>query len=415
MSEPQPHSNANYVEFVALMATLMSLVALSTDAMLPALGEIGRDLGVGRDNDVQLVVTLIFLGIAVGQLAYGPLSDSAGRKPALLAGLGLFMVGCLLSLFSRSFPMMLTGRLLQGLGVAGPRIVTIAVIRDQYEGRPMARVMSFAMAIFVIVPIIAPAMGQGILLIADWRAIFGAFLVIATATALWFMIRQPETLPVDRRAPFTLTRISSGFREVLTTRATLGYTVAAGLGSGPFIAYLSTAQQVFQVQYGLGKLFPLYFALLSIALGTASLSNARLVMRFGMKALARWSLVMMGLISAGFFVVAYLADGHPPLWTLLAYLLLVFFCEGILYGNMNALAMEPLGHIAGIGASVVGALSMVISIAGGVLIGQAYDGTVLPLVAGFGILGFAALAPMRWTDSGAPRVRIPPAPPASDP
>ena len=382
------------------MATLMSLVALSIDAMLPALGTISRDLGVERDNDVQLVVTLIFLGIAVGQLAYGPLSDSTGRKPALLAGLGLFMVGCLFSLFSQSFPMMLTGRLLQGLGAAGPRIVTIAVIRDQYEGRLMARVMSLAMAVFIIVPIIAPAMGQGILLIAGWRAIFGALLAIAVATTLWFMIRQPETLPADRRVPFTITRISSGFREVLTTRAVLGYTVTAGLVSGPFLAYLSTAQQMFQVQYGLGKSFPLYFALLSIALGAAALSNAKLVMRYGMKALAHWALVMMGLISAGFFVVAYLAEGHPPLWALMVYLLLVFFCEGILYGNMNALAMEPLGHIAGIGAAVVGALSMVISIAGGGLIGQAYNGTVLPLVAGFGILGFAALAAMRWTESG---------------
>lgn len=293
--------------------------------------------------------------------------------------------------------MMLTGRLLQGLGAAGPRIVTLAVIRDRYEGRRMARVMSFAMAIFILVPIIAPAMGQGILLIANWRAIFGAFLVIAAATALWFMARQPETLPADRRAPFTITRISSGFREVLTTRPALGYTLAAGLASGPFIAYLSTAQQMFQVQYGLGRLFPFYFASLSIAIGAASLSNAKLVMRYGMKALARWALAMMGLLSAGFFVVAYLADGHPPLWMLVVYLLLVFFCEGILFGNLNALAMEPLGHIAGIGAAVVGALSLAVSIGGGVLIGQAYNGTVLPLVAGFGVLGFAALAVMRWT------------------
>ena len=399
LSNSQQHSGTSFVEFVALMAMLMSLVALSIDAMLPALGEIGRDLEVERDNDVQLVVTLIFLGIAVGQLAYGPLSDSTGRKPALLAGLGLFMVGCLLSLFSQSFPMMLAGRLLQGLGAAGPRIVTLAVIRDQYEGRLMARVMSFAMAVFILVPIIAPAMGQGILWIADWRAIFGAFLAIAVATALWFMIRQPETLPVDRRVPFTITRISNGFREVVTTRAALGYAVTAGLVSGPFIAYLSTAQQMFQVQYGVGKLFPLSFALLATALGAASLSNTRLVMRYGMKALAHWALVMMGLFSAVFFVVAYVAKGHPPLWAFVIYLLLVFFCEGILYGNMNALAMEPLGHIAGVGAAIVGAFSLVISIAGGSLIGRAYDGTVLPLVAGFGILGFAALAAMRWTES----------------
>ena len=383
------------------MATLMSLTALSIDAMLPALGAIGQDLGVERSNDVQLVVSAIFLGMAVGQLAYGPLSDSAGRKPALLAGLGLFMVGCVLSLFAQSFPMMLTGRLLQGLGAAGPRIVTVALIRDQYEGRRMARVMSFVMAVFIIVPIVAPAMGQGILLFASWRAIFSAFLVIAAATAVWFTIRQPETLPVERRVPFTFDRISRGIWEVLTTRDALGYTVAAGLVFGPFLAYLSTAQQVFQVQYELGRSFPLYFAFLSIALGAASLSNAKLVMRYGMKTLARWALVMMGLLSAGFFVVSYFAEGQPPLWGLAAYLLLVFFCVGILFGNLNAIAMEPLGHIAGVGAAVVGSLSTAISVAGGSLIGQAYNGTVLPLVAGFGILSLAALAAMRWTEAGA--------------
>ncbi|MCH9648131.1 MAG: multidrug effflux MFS transporter [Deltaproteobacteria bacterium] len=381
------------------MATLMSLVALSIDAMLPALGEIGRDLGVQRDNDVQLVVSLIFLGIAAGQLVYGPISDSVGRKPTLLAGLALFMVGCLLSLFARSFSMMLAGRLLQGLGIAGPRIVTVALIRDRYEGRLMARVMSFAMAVFIIVPILAPAMGQGILLLANWRTIFGAFLAIAAATAVWFWLRQPETLPVERRVPFTLGRIFRGFREVLATRTALGYTIAAGFVFAPFVAYLSMAQQMFQGQYGVGKLFPLYFALLAIAIGAASLSNTRLVMRYGMKKLAHWALVMTGLISAGFFVVAYLAGGHPPLWVFLAYLLAVFFCEGILFGNMNALAMEPLGHIAGIGAAVVGSLSTAISIAGGSLIGQAYNGTILPFVAGYGILGLAALAVMHWTES----------------
>ncbi len=382
------------------MAMLMSLVALSIDAMLPALGEIGRDLGVARDNDVQLVVSLLFLGIAVGQLAYGPLSDSTGRKPALLAGLGLYMVGCLCSLFAQSFSMMLTGRLMQGLGVAGPRILAVALIRDQYQGRQMARVMSFVMAIFIIVPMIAPAMGQGVLSIASWRAIFGVFLAMAIAVSFWFTIRQPETLPLERRVPLSPARVVSGFHEVLTNRTALGYTIAAGLVFGAFIGYLSTAQQIFQEQYGLGELFPLYFALLSIALGAASLINARLVMRYGMKPLSRWALTVIGLLSTGFFVVSYLAAGHPPLWALVAYLLVVFFCEGILYGNMNALAMEPLGHIAGVGASVVGSLSLLISLAGGTLIGQAYDGTILSLVAGFGALGIAALAVMRWTESG---------------
>lgn len=381
------------------MAMLMSLVALTIDAMLPALGEIGRDLGVERDNDVQLVVSLIFLGIAFGQLVYGPLSDSVGRKPALLAGLVLYMAGSLLCLLAQSFSVMLAGRLMQGLGVAAPRIVSVALIRDQYEGRLMARVMSFVMAVFILVPIIAPALGQGILLVADWRAIFVVFLVMAVVSSVWFILRQPETLPPARRIPLSVSRVATGFREVLTTRAALGNTIAAGLVFGSFIGYLSTAQQVFQVQYGLGNLFPLYFAVLSISIGAASLLNARLVMRWGMQSLSHWALSVMGSLSVGFFVVSYLAAGHPPLWALMAYLLLVFFCEGILYGNLNALAMEPLGHIAGVGAAVVGALSMVISLVGGTLIGQAYNGTILPLVAGFGALAIAALAAMRWTET----------------
>ena len=381
------------------MATLMSLVALTIDAMLPALGEIGRELGVERENDVQLVVSLIFLGIAFGQLLYGPLSDSVGRKPALVAGLALYMAGSLLCLFSWSFSVMLAGRLMQGVGVAAPRIVSVALIRDQYEGRRMARVMSFVMAVFILVPIIAPAIGQGILLVADWRAIFGVFVAMAAVSFVWFTIRQPETLPVERRIPLSVSRVANGFREVLTTRVALGYTITAGLVFGAFIGYLSTAQQVFQVQYGLGRKFPLYFALLSISIGAASLLNARLVMRWGMRSLSRWALSAIALLSVGFFFVSQADAGHPHLWALMSYLLLVFFCEGILFGNLNALAMEPLGHIAGVGAAIVGALSMVISIAGGTSIGQAYNGTVVPLVAGFGGLAIASLAAMHWTEA----------------
>ena len=397
MPADEPRS---FGERVALMATLMSLVALTIDAMLPALGEIGRDLGVARENDTQLVVSLVFLGMAVGQLAYGPLADSVGRKPALLTGLGIYMVGSVLSLVSETFLAMLAGRLLQGLGVAGPRIVTIAIIRDQYEGRRMAQVMSIVTAVFITVPLVAPAIGQAILLVATWRAIFGAFLATAAAAALWFLRRQRETLPEERRTPFTLARILGGAREVLSNRAALGYTIAAGLVSGPFLAYLSTAQQVFQVQYGLGRLFPLVFALLSLALGAAALSNAKLVMRFGMSRLARWALWVTVVSSAIFFGVSHGAAGQPPLPALVGFLLVVFFCLGMLFGNMTSLAMEPLGHLAGIGAAIVGALSMLISIAGATVMGQAYDGTVLPLVAGFGICGLAALGALTWTESG---------------
>lgn len=384
---------------MALLATLMSLTALSIDAMLPALGEIGDDLGAAHANDVQLVVSLIFLGMAAGQLVYGPLSDSFGRRPAMLAGLALYMLGCVVSLLSRSFAVMLAGRLIQGLGVAAPRIVCLALIRDQYGGRRMARVMSFVMAVFITVPVIAPSLGQAVLLIASWRAIFGVFLLIASGVSIWFALRQPETLDRDRRVPFSFSQVGKGLRAVLRIRRALGYTISAGLVFGAFVGYLSTAQQVFQEQYGLGKLFPLYFALLATALGLAALLNARLVMRFGMEPLVRWALWTIATLSGAFLVVAWLGSGQPPLWTLVAYLLAVFLCQGTLYGNMTALAMEPLGSIAGVGAAVVGALSLFISILAGTVIGRSYEGTILPLVVGFGSLALASLAVMRWVES----------------
>ncbi len=378
---------------------MMSLAALSIDAMLPALPEIGQALGVQRVNDNQLIVSLLFLGMAVGQILYGPLSDSAGRKPAIYVGFGLFIVGCLLSLFATSFPMMLVGRVFQGVGAAGPRIVTLALVRDQYNGRAMARVMSFVMAVFILVPVIAPAIGQTILLVAHWRAIFGLFLVLAIVASTWFALRQPETLLPAQRIPFSLARIARAIREIVTNRIAFGYTLAAGLVSGAFIGYLNSAQQIFQEQYGLGRLFPLFFAMLALALGSASFSNARLVMRFGMRALSLWALLSIGGFSIVFWGIAYALAGQPPLLALMIYLLISFFGIGILFGNMNALAMEPLGHIAGVGAAVVGSLSTLISLVLGTIIGQSYNGTVLPLVAGFAILSAASLVVMRWAES----------------
>jgi DHA1 family bicyclomycin/chloramphenicol resistance-like MFS transporter len=397
-------------EFVALTALIISLVAISTDALLPALPQIGQDLGVVRSNDNQLIISLLFLGMALGQMAYGPLSDSTGRKPAIYAGFGLFIGGCLLSLLATSFPVMLAGRVLQGVGAAGPRIVTIALVRDQYEGRAMARVMSFVMSVFILVPVVAPTFGQGLLIVASWRAIFGAYLGLALIAVTWFAFRQPETLVPNQRIPFSLHRIVRAIREIVTNRTAFGYTIAAGFIFGAFLAYLNSAQQIFQEQYGLGRLFPLYFALLALALGSASFSNARLVMRYGMRALSRSALLTIGGLSLVFWPISYALAGQPPLWSLTIYLLISFFCIGILFGNLNAMAMEPLGHIAGVGAAVVGALSTMISLLLGILIGQSYNGTILPLVGGFMILSIASLIIMRWAETSTPTVQNSPMP-----
>jgi len=391
-----------FTEFIALMAMMISLVAMSIDGMLPALSDIGKDLAVQRDNNTQLIISLFILGIAVGQMIYGPLSDTIGRKPTVYAGFCLFMLGCLLSLLAVNFGMMLAGRILQGLGLAGPRVVTIAIIRDRYEGRAMARMMSFVMAVFIIVPAIAPAFGQGILMLAGWRAIFGAFLALALAVSIWFAARQPETLVPGHRKPFSLKRTAVVFREICAIRAAFGYTLAAGLIFGAFQGYLNCAQQIFQIQYGRGAWSPLYYAVLALSIGGASLWNSRLVMRYGMRSLTRWFSLNLGAISTLFFLIASLLKGHPPLWALMLYLIISFFSLGLLFGNLNALAMRPLGHIAGAGAGIVGSFSILLAVPLGILIGQVYNGTVLPLVCGFALLGTAAAVVIHKTDEGKP-------------
>jgi MFS transporter, DHA1 family, multidrug resistance protein len=386
----QPSGHEASFEFIALMAVMTSIIAFSIDAMLPALPQIAADLGVADVNDRQLVVIVLFIGLALAQIAYGPISDTLGRKPAAYLGFTIFIVGSLLCTFAHTFQMMLIGRFLQGVGAAGPRIVSLALVRDLYSGRAMARIMSMVMGIFIIVPVIAPSVGQGLLLIGDWRLIFVALLAEGIIGLTWFAWRQPETLREDRRAPFSLRRILGAFAEAFTHPVTLGYTVAAGLVFGAFVGYLASTQQVLGELYRLGAQFPIYFGANALAFGAASMLNARLVMKLGMRRLAGSGLGATTMLSIIFFVVTLLLDGHPPLWMLMGYLLLTFFFVGVLFGNFNALAMEPMGHIAGVAAAVIGSLATIISSVLGWALGQAYDGTVRPMIAGFAVLTFLA-------------------------
>lgn len=384
-----PHENADVEagtslgEFVALMAFTMSLVALSIDAMLPAFPDMASDLGVTGANDIQLVVSTLFIGLATGQLFYGPLSDSIGRKPAIYIGFVLFILGSLLSMVASDFYLMLAGRLLQGIGAAGPRTVSVALIRDRFHGSEMAKVMSFIMTVFILVPIFAPALGQGILLVAGWRAIYAVFVLLALLLLVWLSLRQAETLPVEKRKPFTLANVFTAFAEVARSRIAIIYSMVAGCISGAFLSYLNTSQQIFQVQYGLGKLFPVYFGLLAVAVGCASLLNSALVMRFGMHRLANGALRVMMALSWLFLLLVWMHDGHPPLWLFMALCLALFFCIGVLFGNLNSIAMEPLGHVAGTAAAAIGSATTLLAVALGFLIGQAYDGTLVPMAVGF--------------------------------
>jgi len=378
-------------EFVALMAFTTSLVALSVDAMLPAFPDMIRDLGVAVVNDMQLIISLLFIGMALGQLFYGPLSDTIGRKPAMYLGFGLFIIGSVLSMIASDFEVMLAGRFLQGVGAAGPRTVAIALIRDRYHGSEMARIMSFVMTVFMMVPIFAPALGQFILLASGWRAIFASFVILSLMTLIWLAIRQPETLLKPDRLPLSFRKLRMAAREVLRTRLTMVATVVSGCVSGTFIGYLNVSQRLFQEQYQLGKQFPLYFALLAIAVGLASIMNGTLVIRFGMHKLANLALLTFMVLSWVFFLIVLLHDGHPPLWLFMPICLSLFFSLGLLFGNLNSIAMEPLGHIAGTGAAVIGSIATLLAVALGFITSQAYDGSLFPMAIGFASLATVSL------------------------
>ncbi|MFK5953179.1 MAG: multidrug effflux MFS transporter [Desulfobacterium sp.] len=394
--------NPGYREFIILMAVIISITALSIDMMLPALPDIGRDLGVEHPNDVQLVVSILILGLGIGQIFFGPLSDCFGRKPMVVTGFLIFTLGCLLSIFSRQFSVMLIGRLIQGIGVAGPRTAIVALIRDQYDGRAMARIMSAVMAVFILIPAIAPALGQVILLKTNWRAIFGVLIIQSIVALIWFTIRQPETLPRQHRIPFSAKRILNGLVEVCTNRLSLGYTLAAGFMLAVLLAYLNCAQQIFQEIYHLGRQFPFYMALIALSIGGASFVNSRIVMRFGMRSLSYLAVIFFIILMVLYLAVTFQMGGNSPLWLMMLCFILSFFCLGILFGNLNAIAMGPLGHIAGIGAAVIGSLSSLISSPLSVIIGRYYNGTTIPLAMGFVILGVFTLIIMYWADNFCP-------------
>ncbi|MCP4045898.1 MAG: multidrug effflux MFS transporter [Gammaproteobacteria bacterium] len=394
-----PPKSISTTEFVIMLAIMISIVALAIDIMLPTLDVIGQDLNVADPNDTQLVITSLILGFAVGQLIAGPVSDSLGRKPVIYFGYVVFIIGCLFSIFATSFTVMLVGRVLQGLGAASPRIITLALVRDSYEGRAMARIMSIIMAVFILVPAIAPAIGQAIIALSGWRSIFTLLMAMAIISVIWFALRQQETLPQKKRRDFSLLNILDGLKEACNYRSVIGYTAAAGLIFGAFIGYLSAAQQIFQISFEVGKLFPLYFGGASLAIGSASIFNAKLVIRYGMRLLTMRALICSTFVSTIFLIPTIMMDGVPPFWLFMSWLLVTFFCVGIMFGNFHALAMEQLGNMAGLGAAFVGSLSTFISLPLGWVIGYLFDGGILSLVAGFAFLGVCSIAVMQWAEA----------------
>lgn len=393
-------------EFIALLALCMSLVALSIDSMLPALPAIGSSFGITHENDQQFVVTALFAGLAIGQLLVGPLSDSFGRKRTVYYGLGIFMLGCLCCYFAPTYELMLVGRFTQGLGAAAPRIVTVAIVRDRYEGREMARIMSYIMGIFIMFPALAPTIGQFILSFAPWQGIFLALCGVTVILFIWFASRLEETLHPEDKRPFTLPCLLSGIWAVLTNRATFCYLIASGFIFGAFIGYLNSSQQIFQNYYHDPAHFPQYFAMTALAIGAAFFVNAKLVMRYGMRKVIVTSLITMAVLAGAFIPYELsLSGAGVPLPVFLSYMVASSFCMGMLFGNFNALAMEPMGHMAGIASAVIGCLSLVMAASGGALIGLLYTDNFLPITIGFLVLSLLSLGMMAIAEGKNPSLR----------
>ncbi|MEZ5758083.1 MAG: multidrug effflux MFS transporter [Emcibacteraceae bacterium] len=381
----------NRNEFICIMAMLMSITALSVDSMIPALGQMTKDLNVINANDIQLVISAIFFGIAFGVVIYGPFADSYGRKKAIYVGVSIFLLGTLIAIFSTSLNMMLLGRVIQGFGSASCRVVSLAIIRDKYEGREMAKIMSLIIMVFIMVPALAPLIGQTILLFAGWQAIFWFIFFFAVAGVTWMHFRQRETLAIENVRSFSFKPILYGMIETVKHPISLGYTFASGTMFGAFVSYLSSAQQIMQVQYNLGELFPIYFGILAIAYGISSYINSKLVARFTIEQVCFFFLVLQSSLSLTFLIVSIFSGGNLTFELFYFYQMANFFCLGCLFGNFSSMALQPFGHMAGLATSVITSIQTLLAVLVGGSIARLYDGTVQPMIAGFFLCGAVTL------------------------
>ena len=373
----------------------MSVVALAIDALLPALDIIGIDIGIQVEVDNQLLITMIFLGLGIGPLLFGPLSDSKGRKPMVYIGFIIFLFASIVCVLSENLEVMIIGRILQGIGLSAPRTMAIAIIRDRYSGDYMARIMSFVTVVFLLIPIIAPALGKFILDQWGWEAIFYVQAIISLVVMLWFWQRQRETLAPENKVPFSSSIFLSGFNEIRNHKTTMGYTIISGFITGSFMVYLSASQQIFQHQYLLKEEFPFIFAGLAIAIGSAILLNANFVLRFGMKKIIHMSLYAFCIISC-IYVFLFFNTENPSIIVLLSFFAAQFFAIGFMFGNLRAIAMEPVGHIAGIAAALTGLISTLMAVGISTLIGRFVQGTALPLFIGFSVCAILSIAVIQY-------------------
>ena len=377
-------------EFIVIMAALMSLVSLAIDALLPAMTNIGDTIGITDATNNQLLITMIFLGLGFGQLISGPLSDSYGRKPIIYIGFIVFALASLICVFSTSLEMMIAGRIAQGIGLSAPRTISIAMIRDRFSGNYMAKVMSFVVAIFILVPVVAPALGKIMLDLYGWQSIFYSQLLFGLAVMLWLWKRQPETLKKENKIDFKVSLLIAGLKEFIKHKNAVIFTFFSGCITGSFMVYLSASQLIFEQQYNLKDEFPFIFAGIALFIGIATFLNGTFVVRLGMFKLVRIFTIIFTLIPF-VYIFLYSGETNPSIYVLVTFFGLQFFAIAFLFGNTRALAMEPIGHIAGIGAAINGFVSTIMAVPIAMLIGSFINTTALPLFIGFFVCGVVAL------------------------
>lgn len=393
-----PHSGMGFREFVAIVACLMAVNALAIDAMLPALPQISEALSIAQENQRQFIITAYLLGFGVAQIFYGPISDRYGRRRVLLFGLGVYALAGTAAAAASNLDQMLAARVLQGVGSAATRVLAVSIVRDCYSGRHMARVMSIAFIMFIAVPVIAPSFGQAIVLVAPWEWIFLALGLFGFLLAGWIWLRLPETLPPESRTPIVLSSVVAAFRIVATNRACLGYTLAAAAVLGCLFGFINSAQQLFVEVFDTGQSFPLYFAAIALFMALSSFVNSRIVERLGMRLVSHTAIIAFTAIACLHAAVAL--SGHESLLSFMVLQSMMMFCFGLIMSNFSAMAMDPVGSVAGTAASFQGFVTTVGGALLGFYIGQHYDGTATPVVLGYAVLGALAILIVFVTEGG---------------
>lgn len=393
-----PHPGMTFREFVALVAAMMAINALSIDMMLPALPDIGASLGLTGENERQWIITAYLLGFGAAQIVYGPLADRFGRKPVLLVGVALYTLFTVVAAFAPTFQTIVIARILQGIGAASTRVLAVAIVRDSYSGRTMARVMSLAFIVFLVAPIVAPTIGQGIVLVAPWHAIFWALAAVGVVLAIWIALRLPETLHAEDRKPVSVASVVSAFKLALTTRVAVGYMLASTATFGALFGFVASSQQVFTDALGQPAWFTTAFAVVAGTMAISSFVNSRIVEQAGTRRVSHAGLLGFIAFAVVHAIVAY--SGNETIWTFIVLQSGMMFCFGLVASNFGAMAMEPLGHIAGTGSSVQGFFTTVGGALIGSMIGQLFDGTTVPLTIGFVACGLVSLALVLWTEKG---------------